>query len=107
MEVKVGRNEPCPCGSGKKYKFCCAAKSEPAALSFTKDVRARAFDALGRFADREEFVALRLAQLGFFFGSKPPIWRRVVVNGDERLDRVQQNVQLPGSGCASRGYRRA
>jgi len=22
-EKKVGRNEPCPCGSGKKYKFCC------------------------------------------------------------------------------------
>ncbi|MBC8158077.1 MAG: SEC-C domain-containing protein [Rhodospirillales bacterium] len=22
---KVGRNEPCPCGSGKKYKKCCAA----------------------------------------------------------------------------------
>ncbi len=21
--VKVGRNEPCPCGSGKKYKRCC------------------------------------------------------------------------------------
>lgn len=21
--VKVGRNEPCPCGSGKKYKKCC------------------------------------------------------------------------------------
>jgi preprotein translocase subunit SecA len=20
---KVGRNEPCPCGSGKKYKKCC------------------------------------------------------------------------------------
>jgi len=20
---KVGRNEPCPCGSGKKYKYCC------------------------------------------------------------------------------------
>jgi len=20
---KVGRNEPCPCGSGKKYKNCC------------------------------------------------------------------------------------
>ena len=20
---KIGRNEPCPCGSGKKYKFCC------------------------------------------------------------------------------------
>ena len=21
--AKVGRNEPCPCGSGKKYKKCC------------------------------------------------------------------------------------
>ena len=20
---KIGRNDPCPCGSGKKYKFCC------------------------------------------------------------------------------------
>lgn len=24
-EPKVGRNEPCPCGSGKKYKKCCGA----------------------------------------------------------------------------------
>ena len=24
VEDKVGRNEPCPCGSGKKYKKCCA-----------------------------------------------------------------------------------
>ncbi|KUK10984.1 MAG: Protein translocase subunit SecA [Clostridia bacterium 41_269] len=24
---KVGRNEPCPCGSGKKYKKCCGAKT--------------------------------------------------------------------------------
>jgi hypothetical protein len=23
--VKVGRNDPCPCGSGKKYKKCCLA----------------------------------------------------------------------------------
>lgn len=22
-EAKIGRNEPCPCGSGKKYKKCC------------------------------------------------------------------------------------
>lgn len=23
VEKKPGRNDPCPCGSGKKYKFCC------------------------------------------------------------------------------------
>lgn len=25
---KIGRNDPCPCGSGKKYKNCCLAKEE-------------------------------------------------------------------------------
>ncbi len=29
--AKIGRNEPCPCGSGKKYKQCCLAKDEQAA----------------------------------------------------------------------------
>jgi hypothetical protein len=24
--MKAGRNDPCPCGSGKKYKHCCYAK---------------------------------------------------------------------------------
>jgi uncharacterized protein YecA (UPF0149 family) len=24
--TKVGRNDPCPCGSGKKYKKCCLLK---------------------------------------------------------------------------------
>ncbi|MDR0289456.1 MAG: SEC-C domain-containing protein, partial [Treponema sp.] len=23
---KTGRNDPCPCGSGKKYKHCCYGK---------------------------------------------------------------------------------
>ena len=26
-EKKVGRNDPCPCGSGKKYKKCCGANN--------------------------------------------------------------------------------
>lgn len=27
MNDKIGRNDPCPCGSGKKYKQCCMLKS--------------------------------------------------------------------------------
>ena len=26
--MAVGRNSPCPCGSGKKYKRCCALKPQ-------------------------------------------------------------------------------
>jgi hypothetical protein len=25
--MNAGRNEPCPCGSGKKHKHCCAGKT--------------------------------------------------------------------------------
>jgi tetratricopeptide (TPR) repeat protein len=28
--TKPGRNDPCPCGSGKKYKRCCFAKDQEA-----------------------------------------------------------------------------
>jgi uncharacterized protein YecA (UPF0149 family) len=28
---KIGRNQACPCGSGKKYKHCCLGKSQAAA----------------------------------------------------------------------------
>ena len=28
--MSVGRNDPCPCGSGKKYKKCCLGKTEAA-----------------------------------------------------------------------------
>jgi tetratricopeptide (TPR) repeat protein len=31
--VEVGRNDPCPCGSGKKYKRCCGGKQEQVVLS--------------------------------------------------------------------------
>lgn len=29
MNQKVGRNDPCPCGSGKKYKKCCEQRLGP------------------------------------------------------------------------------
>src|SRR5689334_996672 len=29
MEKTIGRNEPCPCGSGKKYKRCCGVNAAP------------------------------------------------------------------------------
>ena len=34
--LKVGRNDPCPCGSGKKYKDCCLPKGEKYLLKLYK-----------------------------------------------------------------------
>ena len=32
---KVGRNDPCPCGSGKKYKKCCIDKPVPETAQYS------------------------------------------------------------------------
>ena len=34
MSKKIGRNAPCPCGSGKKFKKCCSRKGADRADSF-------------------------------------------------------------------------
>jgi len=52
---KVGRNDPCPCGSGKKYKRCCLGSSSTAAAAagFTADDRRLALKELERFVESE------------------------------------------------------
>lgn len=46
---KIGRNEPCPCGSGKKYKKCCLAKEQERTIRMRDEstVATRALDWLG------------------------------------------------------------
>jgi len=70
FHVKLGRNDPCPCGSGKKYKKCCAregasAIATPAATGARADAGAAAGPDLqylaslasaGRHAELEERV---------------------------------------------------
>ena len=55
---KVGRNNPCPCGSGKKYKRCCLARSggDGAEETFSAEDRAFALEEL------ECFVGTRLGR---------------------------------------------
>jgi hypothetical protein len=56
--MKPGRNDPCPCGSGKKYKNCCLAAERAAPDSPSDRAWARvrrAIDGLPRELDR--FVA--------------------------------------------------
>ena len=35
-KIKVGRNDPCPCGSGKKYKRCCLNAKNPKPVNLEK-----------------------------------------------------------------------
>ena len=42
----MGRNDPCPCGSGKKYKKCHGAMNESGATLGGTDARGRIPEAL-------------------------------------------------------------
>ena len=37
MSHDVGRNDPCPCGSGKKFKKCCIDRPTGPAVEIEKD----------------------------------------------------------------------
>jgi hypothetical protein len=70
--MKTGRNDPCPCGSGKKYKKCCLRESSgatpPDPQQERDDLRETAFAALLRFADRPQFRDARSAAFCLFMG---------------------------------------
>lgn len=41
MNEKIGRNDPCPCGSGKKYKNCCLNKATSGLKTRTHKITAK------------------------------------------------------------------
>ncbi|MEX0624210.1 MAG: SEC-C domain-containing protein [Saccharospirillum sp.] len=55
----VGRNEPCPCGSGNKFKRCCMGKQENTNRGTGP---AEVMDALGNALEKQEFNSLEEAQ---------------------------------------------
>ncbi|MFH0861922.1 MAG: SEC-C metal-binding domain-containing protein [Candidatus Altiarchaeota archaeon] len=67
---KVGRNDPCPCGSGVKYKKCCGKIST---------------DAVAK---------PRMLQLKIMLdGLKPPVWRRFIVEDSISFKRLHEVIQ--------------
>ena len=80
-KLAVGRNAPCPCGSGRKYKKCCLGKTEPK----TEDnitLYARKYKI--RLKQPEDIKAIRI-ELGHD--------RHVMVHGADRRSPSQIQIQ--------------
>ena len=82
----VGRNEPCPCGSGLKFKRCCLKKEQPRG-AYTSGERDSALKKLMRFVARSEFDEQQQAALELFWGD----W--LSEEPDEELERVMDSEQ--------------
>jgi uncharacterized protein len=57
MSKKAGRNDPCPCGSGKKYKSCCWGKELPQSDATKKPLFGRIQSATSTSAIKKTFAA--------------------------------------------------
>lgn len=84
----VGRNDPCPCGSGRKFKKCCLSKSAAVAYSYRSEERNSALAKLMRFAARPKYRELHRAALALFWGD----W--LLEEPDHRLEDVMALEQV-------------
>jgi hypothetical protein len=68
--TEIGRNDPCPCGSGKKYKKCCGAKQA------------------GRIMNAVNLTSCTAAKMNSFFQSK-------IAESGERSEKAAIKVSKP------------
>lgn len=69
--MSVGRNDPCPCGSGRKYKKCCLAREEAARPEgfYRDEERTSALRRLMAFGRTDEFSTdFQIAEILFWGG---------------------------------------
>ncbi|PID76985.1 MAG: preprotein translocase subunit SecA [Deltaproteobacteria bacterium] len=64
--VKIGRNEKCPCGSGKKYKHCCSGKQEYRPLTAEEKAKVTLMDAVEKVVKAAVGGEELLIELGVF-----------------------------------------
>ncbi|ATP39724.1 metal-binding protein [Solibacillus sp. R5-41] len=105
----VGRNDPCPCGSGKKYKKCCEGKQQTTALTvFNEEIENVLQTFYTNYPERKdirEFMELvkvwapklekklhrelveAVALDEYFFHKRPDIWTGFLKRMEKKLIR--------------------
>ena len=86
--MKVGRNESCPCGSGKKYKVCCGAAPE------TESPQILAWRRLSRAVQDHAPKLLSFIAESHGRGAIPEAWEEFTLWSGEPFDPESPQVTL-------------
>lgn len=82
---KAGRNDPCPCGSGKKYKKCCLAKDEAAGRkTAVTPVESSLTERLLSFSKQQRFGKEFEDAYSLFF--KKPFTEPIVIDDAQEME---------------------
>jgi SEC-C motif len=86
---RVGRNEPCRCGSGKKFKKCCESKSA-AGSGYSRPDRQVALEALEELLNSPGWAGLEEEAEAEFWGELDP--EQTAIADDETLALMSEQV---------------
>jgi hypothetical protein len=89
--IKVGRNKPCPCGSGKKYKKCCLLKSQNEAGSASPTKKTNSSSPDTRHKTESDGASITRADLDLAKSLIKTIVGRLKTSKQE--DPIDQNIQ--------------
>ena len=83
---KIGRNQPCPCGSGKKYKHCCLTAQQMEQQTVKEDqIKVTLMNAIAkiqRAAEKKKEDFFELGVFIFFSNAKGDAWLLEVTDSD-------------------------
>lgn len=99
MKVKIGRNDPCPCGSGKKFKKCCVTR--PPAQESAASYSWMAPDGMHVVAPGSPLTPEELEDMTQTYQKQvrhSPMWKQMVQEfGKEKAEALLKEFQVkPG-----------
>jgi tetratricopeptide (TPR) repeat protein len=107
--AKIGRNDPCPCNSGKKYKKCCLASDEAAARA-TRPAQLAAAPArrpsVGYVQERDELTEASNAVVDMVQAGNLDVAEQAAYDLLARFPDVHDGYDRLGMVCEARGDHR-
>lgn len=96
--MKPSRNDPCPCGSGKKYKHCCERKEEVRAVNSTPTVSE--LNTLQALFNSRQYAAVETSARALLdrHPNEPAAWKLLAISlqmqGGNALPAFQKTAEL-------------
>ena len=95
MSHKIGRNDPCPCGSGKKYKKCCMLRTEEQRILSKSWVDEEGMHVVGKGTLPSPEEQERMTKEYQEKIKKSPIWEIMVKEyGEEKAEEMLKEFQV-------------
>jgi hypothetical protein len=95
MSYRVGRNDPCPCGSGKKYKKCCLGSRDADHQEGATWIDEEGMHVMGKGMRPSKEELERMTKEYQQKVRKSPLWKKMVTEyGEEQAEKMLEDFRV-------------